>query len=62
MDRDVYGFNVLALHVIEVHVVPMKCEKYSLKSEIFGRKLLFRLILIQLAIDRWQFIMQRIYL
>ena len=34
MDRYVHSFDAQHLHVILVHVVAMKCEKYSLKSDI----------------------------
>ena len=34
MDTDAYGLTVQHNHAIQVHVVPMKCEKYSSKSEI----------------------------
>ena len=38
--RYVYGFTVYGSpRNISVHVVPMKCEKYSSKGEILRRKL-----------------------
>ena len=38
MATDVYGYNVVTLDIFQVHVVPMKCEKTQLKSEILDEK------------------------
>ena len=42
MDRHVYGFNVQALSIIQVHVVPMKCDKCSLKVKFLTKILNYR--------------------
>ena len=39
MDSHVYGYNRYILNIIQVHSVPMKCERYSSKVKFWSKPL-----------------------
>ena len=43
-DRDVYGFNVQALGIIQVHLLPMTVKNVVLKVKIWTKTLDFQCI------------------